>query len=215
MTTVAPEETKISLNDEIAKRVGGPPLVKVTKLSWFPRRDAVSGMATLSGCPENERKSVLESMRPTVIQIGENCPFDSQTKVVGIFEDDDEYRVFCVGPDKLVAFHLSRTSPIFALQQYEFAGFIDDIADEFIEVRDSISSAERERASVLEYGEAMLDVGPGEEPYTLTEFLADLKEGVHLSESSEDEDDDEGEVEVEENSKEPPKLSVVPTLPAT
>jgi len=210
MTTQAPqaEETVAvtgkEIGDRIAQRAG--PVTEITlKISWFPNIDAVSGMAILSSCPENEKAGVLSSMKPTLIQAGSPCPFAKEQVVTGIFEDEDEYRVYAMGGDSLSRFCLSKYARIYSSTKLEINAFVDAVVDELVELRDGVSSAERERSAVLEYGEAMVE--PGDHaPYTLQEFLEDIKEGVHLEE---DEEDDEPGTEPEE----PPKLTVVPDLP--
>jgi hypothetical protein len=193
MSNTPPVQEKISLNEMITQKVGELPPVRITKISWFPRRDAVSGMATIAGCPENERLAVLASMKPTVVKAGpdESCPFDPELKVASIFEDEDEYRIYCIGAaPKLACFRLSKSAPIFSLREFELGGFVDEIANEFISLRDNISSAEEERNAVLEYGETMTEMNGGV-PYSLDEFLNDIRDGVHLADEEEEEEEEE------------------------
>ena len=209
MTTQAPqaEETVAITGKEIGERItakAGSVSEMTLKISWFPNIDSVSGMAILGSCPENERAGVLASMKPTAIQIGQSCPFAREQTVTGIFEDEDEYRVYAMGGDSLSRFRLSKYARIYSSTKMEINTFVDAVVDELVDLRDGVSSAERERAAVLEYGDAMSE--PGEHtPYTLQEFLEDIKEGVHL--------EGEEEEEVEPEPEEAPKLTVVADLP--
>jgi hypothetical protein len=204
MTTQAPEanETVTVTGKEIGERISeraGPVPEMTIRVSWFPLIDAISGGSILDRCAEGERAGIQASMKPTTIQFGQPCPFAKEQTVAGIFDDENEYRVYAMGGDALSRFRLSKSARLYSVAKMEVDAFVDAIVDEIVELRDGISSAEAERAAVLEYGEAMAE--PGDHaPYTLQEFLEDLKEGVHL------EDDD-------EQDEDPPKLTVVPDLP--
>jgi len=208
MNDQAPSTEKVSLNDLLAKKVGRPPPMRTMKVAWFPMRDAVTGMSMLQHAPEAERGAILSSLRPTIVTYGEPCPFDKTSVVVGLF-DDDEIRVYCLGETTPpTRYRLSKTSPVWTMDKLELDAFVDELANDFIEMRDEMSSAELEREAILQYGADMANTLPGATPYSLQDFLSDIKEGVHVSDEDEadEEDEDEGTTVIE-----PPKLTAVPT----
>ena len=208
MATEIPQETQ-NLAQMIVDRIGGDiPPMRILKATWFPRVSSADGMAQLAAAHlETERKSILASMKPTVIKVGEKepCPFDPTAYVSSIFEDEDELRVYCIGqePARLECFRLNKSAPTWTMMDFfQLSAFADAIADEMVELRDSVSSAEAERAAIVQYGEEVN--GDPAQPYSLTEFLDDVKEGVHLVDDEEEEPEE----------PEAPKLAAVPSAPS-
>lgn len=209
MANTAPSEVQITaedVRDSIIKKAGTGITITTKMVSWFPMRDAVSGMALLSGCPENERQGVFSTMKPTLIHTGKPCPFNRKAIVFGIFEDDD-IRVYCMGPSDddasmvLSRYRLSKTSAIFSVDEMYPHTFVDEMTDEFVQLRDGISSVEKERASVLEYMQSL------KTDYPILELIEDIKDGVHLEEPDEEEDDE----PTEENTAPEPSPSATVT----
>lgn len=217
----AQEITADKIRDAIIKKSGPGNSVTIKRVSWFPLRDAVTGMAMLSGCPENERASVIASMKRLSFDIAQPCPLETNLLIFGLFEEEEEIRVYCMGPSKptqidekphlvLARYRLSKSSSIYSMDELTPNAFVDEMSDDFVQLREGMNSAEKERASVLQYGDEMADNPPGSTPYTLKEFLDDLREGVHLEDETEDEDEDE---ETDATASAP--KSPVPTFPGT
>ena len=197
-TTSEPEESSegaisvADIRDAIVKKAGPGIAVTTKVVVWFPMRTAVDGMAMLQSCPENERKAVYASMRPAKIEAGKACPFDVKSIVMGMFEGED-IRVYCLGPNAnntsmvLSRYRLSKTAAIYSLDEMTPNAFIDEMADEFVQLRDGLSSAETERNAILEYGSALAP------DYPFRDFLEDIREGVHLIEEEDDDEDEEDE----------------------
>lgn len=194
------EITVDKIRDAIIRKAGPGNSVTTKRVGWFPLRDAVTGMAMLSGCPENERNAVLASMKRTFFDIGQPCPIKPSLIVFGLFEEENEVRVYCMGPSDpqpeekaylvLARYRLSKAASIYSMDELTPNAFIDEMSDEFVQLREGLNSAEKERAAVLEYGEIMAEHAPGETPYTLKEFLEDLREGLHVESGENDEEDE-------------------------
>jgi hypothetical protein len=198
--TAVVEITADKIRDAIIQKAGPGNAITTKRVSWYPLRDAVNGMAMLSGCPEDQRNSILASMKRTVFDLAQPCPLSSKLLIFGLFENETDIHVYCMGPSDttqpgeephlvLARYTLSKSASIYSMDEMTPNAFIDELSDEFVQLREGMNSAEKERSAVLEYGDTMTENPPGSTPYTLSEFLDDLREGVHLQDEVEDEDE--------------------------
>lgn len=181
MTTQAPQGQTVTA-EQIAERIreksGVTPETRLMKVAWYPT--PADGAAPV-GDPAH--------FKPTILEFGKKCPVSTNRTVFEMFENDAEIRAYCVGigvPFAVV--RLSKSAPIFTIRELTLEAFIDEMADEWSELAESMSTAEKERTAILEYGLEL----PAE--YTLGEFLQDIRDEVHLEEVEDDDEPDEPEV---------------------
>jgi hypothetical protein len=178
--------TAKDIAERIEKKSGVSVTVRLQRASWFPRRSSMEVAPLLASASEADRKELLASLNPTVMVPGKDCPLSPARKVFEIFEDGSEFRVYTLSAELPPArYRLSKEAPIYSLAEMTMDTFINEIADEWSVVEAGMSTAEAERAAILEYGENV------EDGYPLAEFLSDIREEVHLQE-----DDDEEEPEL-------------------
>lgn len=210
-TIPAPPPPRTFTAQELAARIEKQAGVTITSrlmaVTWFPRRSALEVQQQLALAPD-QAKSLLASLGPTRIEAGKPCPVAPGRTVFDMFEDADEIRIYAIGsevPPALI--RLSKVAPIFTLREMTLDTFVDEVAEELSEVEDEMTTAEKERDAIVEYGASLVNseaLGTSG-LYPLSDFLQDIDEGKHL-ESPPDGDDD----ELEETDKAPEASAAPP-----
>lgn len=92
---------------------------------WYPRRTAqdvglLLGLTdTNKDMPADERASrgqeLVQSLEPTIMQVGKPMPLNSALTVFAIFQSDGEVRVYATGT-AFTRYSMSKFSPIFGVE---------------------------------------------------------------------------------------------------
>jgi hypothetical protein len=200
--------TAAEIASRIEKRAGVTVTSHLSRVSWFPRRSSLEVQQALLIAPAEEHRGLYESLKPTELVAGKPCPLGNAglkapRMIFEMFENDEEIRVYTLGQDSPPGvIRLSKKSPNFTIRDFTMEAFIGEVADEWSEFADSMSTAEKERESVLEYGRSLPAT------YSLGEFLQDVQSEIHLEGA-----DDQEEEEEEEETDEEPEASTVPASP--
>jgi hypothetical protein len=127
-----------------------------------------------------------------VFRQAEPLPMNPQATVIAIFQNDDVVRVYTLArppdprpdswkPGPPACYTLSKAAPTYVVETMSLEVMADEIADEWSELADGMSSAARELEAVVAHVEGM------DELIHRDQLLKDLAEGIHHGIDDEDE----------------------------
>jgi hypothetical protein len=130
---------------------------------------------------------------PSVFKQGDPCPMDPMSRVIAIFQNDDVIRVYTLAvppepkpdawkPQPPACYTLSRTAPTYVIETMMLDVMADEIADEWSELADGMSSAARELEAVMAH------IGSLDELIHRAQLLKELQEGLHHGADDEEEE---------------------------